>query len=83
MALEDRPPGITPRPGDGRLGDFTLPLGRSDPGRDTRSRGEGNAQPQGYMVLARAVVAVGNDVLLEEDLRIISGCDQRRASLQP
>ena len=62
MALEDRPPGITPRPGDGRLGDFTLPLGWSDPGRDTGSRGEGNAQPQGYMVLACAVVAVGNDV---------------------
>ena len=25
---------------------------------------QGNAQPQGYMVLARAVVADGNDVLL-------------------
>ena len=30
---EDRPPSITPRPGDGCLGDLTLPLGRSNPGR--------------------------------------------------
>ena len=30
---EDRPPGITPRPGDGCLGDFTLPLEQSNPGR--------------------------------------------------
>ena len=30
---EDRAPGITPRPGDGCLGDFTLPLEQSNPGR--------------------------------------------------
>ena len=35
---EDRPPGITPRPGDGCLGDFTLPLEQSNPGRDETKR---------------------------------------------
>ena len=35
---EDRPPGITPCPGDGCLGDFTLPLEQSNPGRDETKR---------------------------------------------
>ena len=78
-----RTAGHPPRPGDGRLGDSLSPWG--GPTRDgiPAAGVQGNAQPQGYMVLARVVVADGNDVLLEEDLRIISGCDQRRASLQP